>query len=157
MEKIKTAVINIFVISALISVLTGSVFAENQDVGGGSGTSGVPAQNVGGGQGTPTQNIGGGPAKSGVSENINLKSPFAFSTVQQLVDKLLDIVIKVGTVLALFFLIYAGFLYVTAAGNETKVKAAHTTFITTLIGVAIIIGAKAISALLEGTVTNIIK
>lgn len=114
---------------------------------------GIQSDNSGSG-GIRKDNSGSGGIQK---ETIDLKNPFAFGTVEELVNKILDIVIKVGTVLALFFLIYAGFLYVTAGGNETKLKAAHATFLATLIGVAIILGAKAISVLLQNTANTFIK
>lgn len=94
-------------------------------------------------------------AGSGVRESVTLQNPFAFKTVGQLMDKLLDIIIKVGSVIALFFIIYSGFLFVTAAGSEDKVASAKATFLWTIIGVAIVLGAKALSVLIQGTVNNI--
>lgn len=93
----------------------------------------------------------------GTKESVKLESPFAFTTVQQLVDKLIDIIIKVGGVLAFFFIIYSGFLFVTAAGSVDQVEKAKATFLWVIVGVAIVLGAKVISVLLQGTVTNIIK
>lgn len=99
--------------------------------------------------------------KPGVSnraapEVIRPDNPFTINSVSDLIDKLLDIIIKVGTVLALFFIIYAGFQFVTAGGSEDKINSAKNTFLWTIIGVAIVLGAKAISVLLQGTVTNVV-
>lgn len=47
--------------------------------------------------------------------------------------------------LAVIFIIYSGFLFVTAGGSEDKVKRAKTTLLWTLLGLAIVIGAYALA------------
>lgn len=96
------------------------------------------------------------PGSSGVTENVNLENPFTPKSFDQLISMLLDILIKVGSVLALVFIIYSGFLFVTAGGSEDQITKAKATFLWTIIGVAIVLGAKAIQVLITGTVTNVI-
>jgi len=87
----------------------------------------------------------------------NLESPFAFKTIPEFLNKILDIIIKIGGILAFFFIIYSGFLFVTAAGSEDQVKKAKAVFLWTVIGVAIVLGARVISELLVGTVNSVVK
>lgn len=96
------------------------------------------------------------PGNSGVTENVNLENPFTPKSFDQLIGLLLDILIKVGTLLAFVFIIYSGFLFVTAGGSEDQINKAKSTFLWTIIGVAIVLGAKAIQVLITGTVTNVI-
>ncbi|MEK7581756.1 MAG: hypothetical protein AAB488_00270 [Patescibacteria group bacterium] len=59
--------------------------------------------------------------------------------------KILDAVVKVGGYVAVIFIIYSGFLFVKAQGNPTELENAKKTFFYTIIGVMILLGAKAIS------------
>lgn len=83
-------------------------------------------------------------------------NPFKFRTVQELLQSILSIVVKIGTPIAAFFIILAGFQYVMAAGNETAIAKAHQTFLGALIGTAILLGAQVIATLLANTATQIV-
>jgi len=91
------------------------------------------------------------------NNNCSLTNPFSFGSVNQLISKLLDIIIQVGGILAFFFIIYAGFLFVTAGGDTGQIEKAKATFLTVVIGTAIVLGAKAIQALVSGTIDQIIR
>lgn len=63
-------------------------------------------------------------------------------TVMQFFKILLgDIIVPIGSVIVAFFIIWSGFLFVTAGGNEEKIRTARTTFTWTMIGAAILLGA----------------
>lgn len=94
--------------------------------------------------------------KTCTGNECKLQNHFAFSSVGELVRKLLEIVVKVGWVLAFFFLIWSGFLFVTAGGSEEKLKTAKATFIWTIVGSAIVLGAQVLSVLIENTVKNVV-
>ena len=66
-----------------------------------------------------------------------------------------NIVLPIGAVVSVFFLIYSGFLFVTAQGSEDKLKTAKTTLLYTIIGIAILLGALVISAAIKGTLCQI--
>ena len=68
-----------------------------------------------------------------------------------------EVVLPIGAVLAVFFVIYSGFLMVTAGGNEERLKKAKTTFLYTLIGTAILLGAWVIAEGIERTIKQISK
>ncbi len=89
--------------------------------------------------------------------NCSLTNPFTASDFPTLIGKLLDVVIKVGGILAFFFIIYAGFMFVTAGGDEGKIKTARTTFVSVIIGTAIVLGSKAILELLTNTTNGIVQ
>jgi hypothetical protein len=79
-------------------------------------------------------------------------NPLKARTIQEFLTQLIDVVIAIGSVLAIFFLIYAGFLFVTAQGNEQKLQKAKAAFWWTVVGIAVLLGAKVIQAVIEGTV-----
>lgn len=66
-----------------------------------------------------------------------------------------SIVLPIGTVIAVVFLIFSGFLFVTAQGNEEKLSKAKTGFLWTAVGVAVLLGAWAITEGLTATICSI--
>lgn len=56
--------------------------------------------------------------------------------------------------LIIFMIIYAGFTYVMAQGNETKVSTANRALLYAVIGGVIILGANVILAVIQGTVDS---
>lgn len=66
-----------------------------------------------------------------------------------------NIIIPVGAVLAFVFIVYSGFLFVTAGGSEDKIKTAKMNLWYVVIGAAIILGAKVIATGIKGTVETL--
>lgn len=76
-------------------------------------------------------------------------------TVQQLITKILNLVVQIGLPIIVLMIIYAGFQYVTARGNPEKIKEAHGTILWTVIGAAIVLGAAVISHAISGTIDTL--
>lgn len=83
------------------------------------------------------------------------ENPLKVDTITDLLALVLDIVVQVGLVVIVFFIIFAGFTYVTARGNTSKIAQAHNALMATLIGAAIVLGSYAIAKALENTVTQL--
>ncbi len=101
----------------------------------------------GGGTPPPTTNYGitiPNPLKNGTN------SLYAF--INLVIN---NVILPVGGVLAVIFIIYSGFLFVTARGNPTKLETAKQAFLWAAIGTAILLGAWAISLAIEATITQI--
>ncbi len=76
--------------------------------------------------------------------------------VRALLIRILDqIVIKIGSVVAVCFLIWSGYKFVAARGNPTKIEEARSIFMWTLAGIAILLGAKAIALIVTNTIESI--
>lgn len=74
----------------------------------------------------------------------------------KLLTKVLDnIVTPIGGIVAVFFIIYAGFLFVTAGANEKKRGDANKALLYAVIGTAILIGAQALSTVITGTINSL--
>lgn len=73
------------------------------------------------------------------------KNPLKSASFEALVQSLANWVAAIALPIAAMFIIYSGFLFVTAGGNEAKLKAAKTTFYWTIIGAAIVVGAWALA------------
>jgi len=76
------------------------------------------------------------------------------TTFVVLIEKIANIVMQIGLPIAALAIIYAGFLFVTAGGNEEKVKTAKKTFLWAIIGTALILGALAITKAIGGLFTG---
>ena len=93
------------------------------------------------------------PTNSGALPNPLGKDTKSF---EGFIEKVLsNVVIPIGSVIVTFFLIFSGFLFVTAQGNEEKLKRAKTAILWTVIGAAVLLGAVAISELVESTVDEL--
>jgi len=55
------------------------------------------------------------------------------------------------------FLIWSGFKFVTAQGNESKITSAKTTFYWTIIGALIVMGAQTLSSVFQETLKSLGK
>lgn len=85
----------------------------------------------------------------------SLKNPIKAETVSELVSAIAKVVAEIGIIVAAIFIIYSGFLYVSARGSEEKLKKAHETFTWAVIGTAIILGAWVIAEAIEATITSL--
>jgi type IV secretory pathway VirB2 component (pilin) len=83
-----------------------------------------------------------------------LPNPLQVCSINDILYLAVDIATYVGVVLAVIFLIYAGFKYVAARGNPEKIKEAHHFLLGVVIGIAILIGASAIVNVIKTTLTS---
>src|SRR5258706_3610084 len=93
----------------------------------------------------------------GVNEAPPLRNPLnGVDNLAQLSVKVLDAVVQIGAYVAVLFIIYSGLLFVLAQGNPAKLQSARQTFLYTIIGVAILLAAKAISLGIASTIQSIV-
>lgn len=74
-----------------------------------------------------------------------IPNPLGVASFAELVKNLADAVTKIAIPFVVVFLIYAGFLFVSARGNEKQLETAKKTFYWTIIGAAIVVGADALA------------
>jgi len=79
----------------------------------------------------------------------------SIESISALVTKILDIVVQIGLPAIALAIVYTGFLFVAARGNDTKLTQAKTTLLWTVIGAAVILGVFVIQTVIEGTVTEL--
>ncbi len=91
------------------------------------------------------------PAASGVE---TLNNPLAIDSMQDLFEAIMTAFIILCTPVIVFFVIYAGFQYVTARGNPEKIQSASKALLYAIIGAVIIIGAIAITTIVGNTVNE---
>ena len=84
---------------------------------------------------------------------VTFANPLAANSIQGLLVSLLEVVIVIAVPIIVLFIIYAGFMYVTARGNPTKIQNATRALTYALIGGILIIGAAAIAQIVRNIVS----
>lgn len=84
-----------------------------------------------------------------------ITNPLKYDKIDEFISDLLGYVVKVGGVVATFFFIWAGFLYVQARGNETELTKAKEVLMNTIYGTVLLLGAQLIGTIIKGTITDI--
>ncbi|MEY3783983.1 MAG: hypothetical protein RLZZ230_305 [Candidatus Parcubacteria bacterium] len=83
-----------------------------------------------------------------------LVNPITFPSITSLLAAILNMVIIAAIPFVMLFLIYSGFLYVTARGNPEQIKKAGQSLMYGIIGGTIILGAVAITAIISNVVKD---
>ena len=92
------------------------------------------------------------PLSLSAQSSASLNNPIVFPTIQSLITAFLNVLVIIAVPFLVFFVIYSGFLYVTAQGNPEKIKAANKSLTYAIIGAVIIIGASAIVTIVDNIV-----
>lgn len=84
----------------------------------------------------------------------SLKNPLKVNSIEELLVALLTVVQVIAIPIIVFFIIYAGFLYVTARGNVEQTQKATRALMYAIIGGVIIVGAVVLSEIIKNLVTS---
>jgi len=109
------------------------------------------AQSTSGGSPTP----GSGPISGGKdtpSASAKLVNPLGAKSVTEFLTQILDIVIIFALPIVIFFIIYAGFKFVTAQGDPAKITEAKNALTWAVVGGVIVLGAEVLVKVIEGTI-----
>lgn len=91
-------------------------------------------------------------AQAPSGSTVTLTNYLNVTTIEELLEAILTILITLATPIIIFFIIYGGYLYVTARGNPEQIKTATTALTYAIIGGVIIIGAVAIGTIIGNLV-----
>ena len=120
----------------------------------GSGTGGSAGSGTGGSTGSGTGGSSGGSSGNDSSaQQIFLENPLKnVKSIEDLIKVIFDLIWKIGVWILAGFIIYTGFLFVSARGNPAKIKEAGEALKYTLVGGAILLGAWVIAEAIIGTI-----
>ena len=76
-------------------------------------------------------------------------------SIPEFIQSILHIVLQIGIPVAAFFLLYSGFLFLTAQGNDTKLTSAKNAFLWAVIGTAVLFGSWLLANAIVGTIAQI--
>jgi hypothetical protein len=81
-------------------------------------------------------------------------NPIGGTTLLGLLDLIINGIIFLATPIIVLMVIYAGFLFVWAQGNTERLTDAKNAITYALLGALILLGAHAISAIIQGTIAQ---
>lgn len=82
-----------------------------------------------------------------------ITNPLKAENIPDLIKAIADFAVTVGLPIAIIFIVYSGFLFVSARGDEKKLENAKEGIKWSLIGAALIVGAK----FLADAIVNFVK
>jgi hypothetical protein len=97
----------------------------------------------------------GGGATSQQTSFARLQNPIAYDNIPDVIRQLITIVFIIGVPLVALAIIYAGFLLVTAGGDQNKLTKGKQALLAGVLGGAILLGAWVIAEAIQGTVDQI--
>jgi hypothetical protein len=77
------------------------------------------------------------------------------SDICSIINAVLKVIAEIGAVVGVLFIIWSGFLFIMAQGNVDKLKRAKWTFLTTIAGIAILLGASVITSVIFNTISSV--
>lgn len=84
-----------------------------------------------------------------------IENPINVPSFPDFIKAIIDIIVTIGIPVAAIFLIYAGFMFVTAKGNEQQLATAKRAFVGAIIGTAILVGAQVLSNVITQTINSL--
>lgn len=89
--------------------------------------------------------------------SFGLENPFRFgNSLYEFIKALIDqVILPIGGVIVVVYIIYSGYLFVTAAGNESQIRKARDNFVWVVVGTAVLLGAWLIARAIENTINNL--
>ncbi len=84
-------------------------------------------------------------------------SPFKYTTIADFVAQALRVMVMVALPIISLFIVYAGFMFVIARGNEGKLSEAKSNFYYVIVGAILILGAWVFATLIGGTISQLTK
>jgi heme/copper-type cytochrome/quinol oxidase subunit 2 len=84
-----------------------------------------------------------------------LQNPLKVSSLPDLIDLILKAIVQIGFYVLILMIVYSGFLFIAARGREEEIRNARSALTWTVIGGLILLGAEAISAVIQSTATSL--
>lgn len=108
---------------------------------------------------TPSGGAGGSgmPANNTTLLSVRLENPLKVNTIQDAIKYFVNALIRIAIPFIVVFFIWSGLQFILAQGNPEKLGKAKKTFLYTIIGTLLILGAWAITNAIIGTVNTLVK
>lgn len=85
------------------------------------------------------------------AQGMTLTNPLKSKNIETFLLNIIDILLVFALPLVILYIMYAGYLFVTAQGNATKVTEARSALLWAVVGGVIVFGAKIIVEVVKGT------
>jgi hypothetical protein len=87
--------------------------------------------------------------------NYTVDNPLKIDDIQKFIAYFIDWLINLGIVAATLFFVYTGFQFVAAKGNPDALTKARSSFMWTVVGTLLLIGAKVLVKVIQNTLTGL--
>lgn len=84
------------------------------------------------------------------------KSPTGTMSFQSFIAAAMTAMVKIAVPIITVFIVYSGFLFVTAQGNQAKLETAKRNFLYSILGALLILGAWVLAQIIGSTVTELL-
>lgn len=84
-----------------------------------------------------------------------LCNPLGYESLTTFLANILKIVSQIGFPVIVLFIVYIGFLFISAQGNPEKLSKARSYFFWAVVGALIVLGASALSLAIQATVDQL--
>lgn len=96
-------------------------------------------------------------ASVALAQTGNFNNPLTVDSVPDFISKALKVMVMVALPIISLFIVYSGFMFVIARGNESMLSEAKKNFFYVIIGAILILGAWVIATLIGGTISQLVK
>jgi hypothetical protein len=93
---------------------------------------------------------------SSIATEKGLENPLKFDSIQGFVEGFLRAIVMIAIPLITIFIVYAGFLFISARGNSGKLNEAKNNFMYVIMGAILILSAWVLATLIGGTVRQLL-
>lgn len=93
---------------------------------------------------------------SAFAQNSTLKNPANVPDFQSFIANFLKAIVEISLPILTLFIVYSGFMFVTARGNENKLGKAKENFLYVIIGAILILGAWVLATLIASTANQVL-
>lgn len=83
------------------------------------------------------------------------QNPIKANSVEELLVAILKFAVRIATVVCVLGIVWSGFLFVKAQGNEEGLKKAKRAFFFSVIGTILMLGAEVIATAIQKTISSI--
>lgn len=155
MSTLRIRALRVILVTVLFLACTGAVYAQTGTTPvGGNGTTPAGGNGTTPAGGNGTTPVGGNASDDGAIPV--LQNPLNhINSLPELLHAILQAVVELGSILLVVMLVWVGFLFVMAQGNPEGISKARSALIWTLIGGLILLGAEAISLVVQATVSQL--
>ncbi len=96
-------------------------------------------------------------SNSRIGKSEKLTNPLGNSTdtIPKFLTKIIEILLVFATPIIILYIMYAGFLFVTARGNTEQISTARTALLWAIVGGVIVLGTEIIIKVIQGTVDGL--
>ncbi len=90
------------------------------------------------------------------AQSQSLKNPANVPDFQSFIANFLKAIVEISLPILTLFIVYAGFMFVTARGNSEKLADAKRNFLWVILGAILILGAWVLATLIASTATQVL-